>query len=198
MANQYQRDVFKDRLIAARKDAGLTQRELARRIGVSHGTISQWEAATAAPREDVVARLEKALGLPEDSFAGLLGYLPYSVQMQAVATVTEAIEHDARLDSRDRQILTAMYRELLRAHTNAVQGIDTADHHDERDDQDGPAAAVAPLAHPPVTLTVIPRPPADGAASRAGAPTSHTPAKRRTRSRTGQSPPPAARRRSTN
>jgi len=195
MANQYQRDVFKDRLIAARKDAGLTQRELARRIGVSHGTISQWEAATAAPREDVIGRLEKALGLPDDSFAGLLGYLPYSVQMQAVATVTEAIEHDARLDARDRHILTAMYRELLRAHTNAVEAINTAD---ERDDQDGPAAAVAPLAHPPVTLTVTPRPPADGATSTASATGHDTAGKRSTGTRTSQSPPPAARRRNTN
>jgi len=175
MANQYQRDVFRDKLLAARTDAGLTQRELARRIGVSHGTISQWEAATAAPREDVVARLEQALGLPADTFAGILGYIPYGVQMQAVATVAEAIDHDPRLDARDRQILTAMYRELVRAHTTALDGLPTT--HDEPQAPAGRAAAANLLSDRPVTLPAPPRPPSRHA---------------------GQSPAPAARRRSTN
>ncbi len=55
---------------AARAERGLTQEELAARIGVSQGTISFWESGTETPTIEHVILL--ALELPEiiESFDG--------------------------------------------------------------------------------------------------------------------------------
>lgn len=60
-----------DALRAARVAAGLTQHELARRVGVAGGErISRWELGTSTPRAPMVRRLAEALGLrPGDLMA---------------------------------------------------------------------------------------------------------------------------------
>lgn len=55
-------EAFKERLIAARKRAGLSQYELARRVGVTRDVIAQCEAGRSKrPRE--VEKIAKELGV---------------------------------------------------------------------------------------------------------------------------------------
>lgn len=56
-----------ERLRLARRAAGFSQRELAKRIGVSAMAISKYERGLATPRSDVLLRLARALNLRVDA-----------------------------------------------------------------------------------------------------------------------------------
>ena len=55
---------FKISLAAARKNAGLTQHQLAAALGVCDSTVSHWEAGRSLPSVIYVEPLEAALGIP--------------------------------------------------------------------------------------------------------------------------------------
>jgi len=113
-ATPEQREVFRRALDRARAQAGLSQRDLARRLGVTASAVSQWEAGQSAPRPTLVTQMEDVLGLSEGSLARLLGYLPVSAEAQAVSSVLEALEADPRLGARKRDLLATMYDKLVR------------------------------------------------------------------------------------
>lgn len=52
-----------DRLRAARKDAGLSQADLAARVGVSQPAVANWESGVHDPRRLMLAKLAEALGV---------------------------------------------------------------------------------------------------------------------------------------
>lgn len=58
-----------DRLRLARFRAGLTIRELADRVGVSHAAVSQYESERIRPTPPTLARLAIATGVPTEFFA---------------------------------------------------------------------------------------------------------------------------------
>lgn len=62
------RDVFARRLRATRMEAGLSQRELGRRIGLLEEVVSsrvaRYELGTSEPDFETVSRLAKALDVP--------------------------------------------------------------------------------------------------------------------------------------
>lgn len=49
------------RIKAARKEAGLTQKELGKKIGVTYQTIAQWENDLRNPKQETVQRISNAL-----------------------------------------------------------------------------------------------------------------------------------------
>ena len=53
---------------AARKAAGLTQKELGSRIGVTYQTVAQWENGLRHPKWETIERIAAALGVPESYF----------------------------------------------------------------------------------------------------------------------------------
>jgi transcriptional regulator with XRE-family HTH domain len=53
-----------------REAAGLTQAELASRIGEKQTTLSLWERSGRPPRSDALPRLAKALGAPVEALLG--------------------------------------------------------------------------------------------------------------------------------
>ena len=55
------REPFGTRLRSLRERAGLTQTQLARKVGVSQGNVATWERNAAVPPADMVARLAAAL-----------------------------------------------------------------------------------------------------------------------------------------
>lgn len=57
------RTLWGQRIITARRAAGLTQVQLAAAVGVPQQTISQWERGVAAPRDDRRPHLARALGI---------------------------------------------------------------------------------------------------------------------------------------
>jgi transcriptional regulator with XRE-family HTH domain len=67
------RDVFTDRLRQARAARGLTQRELAKLLDISHATVGHYEAGSREPSLHVLTNLARLLDTSPD---WLLGF-PY-------------------------------------------------------------------------------------------------------------------------
>jgi transcriptional regulator with XRE-family HTH domain len=57
---------FKDRLVALRKTRGLTQKQLAEKIGIHVIQVRRYEAGNAQPTLDVVRRMAVALAIRAD------------------------------------------------------------------------------------------------------------------------------------
>jgi ribosome-binding protein aMBF1 (putative translation factor) len=64
-----QRDAFQDQLVAARLAAGLTQSELATRIGTTQSAIARLEGGTITPTVETLSRLADAVGLRSEQRA---------------------------------------------------------------------------------------------------------------------------------
>lgn len=58
------------RLREAREEAGLSQREVARQLGIAPSTVSRWERGEARPRSDALPRLAEVLGVSVEWLAG--------------------------------------------------------------------------------------------------------------------------------
>jgi transcriptional regulator with XRE-family HTH domain len=111
-----QREVFRRALRQAREDAGLSQRALARAAGVTAGAVWQWERdnGSTVPRLDMTTRLEQVLKLEPGHLSRLLGYLPAAAEPGTATSVVAAVHADPRLEESERELLIAVYRELVR------------------------------------------------------------------------------------
>ena len=61
---------FGDKIRFARKNAGLTQRQLAGMIGATNTTVSNWEKGLSRPDADMIQKLCDALHLQPNYFYG--------------------------------------------------------------------------------------------------------------------------------
>ena len=113
MAAKPELEAFSDALKQAREDSGMSLRALAEAVA-SHTVVAQWERGEHAPRPPRVRMLEHVLQLPPGSLSRLLGYWPAETTDAPPVGVIEAARADPRLGERDRRILTAVYRELVR------------------------------------------------------------------------------------
>ena len=59
-----------ERIAAARAEAGLTQQQLADKLGVSQRVVTYWEREAAGLRADQLALLAESLGVSADFFLG--------------------------------------------------------------------------------------------------------------------------------
>ena len=114
MATDEQREAFRQALRHTREQRGLTQRALSRAIGLTNSAVWQWEQGKAIPRPEIVAKLEAALDLGPGVLSRLLGYLPATTQTGTTAGVVDAARTDPRLGEQERELLIAVYRELVR------------------------------------------------------------------------------------
>jgi transcriptional regulator with XRE-family HTH domain len=114
VVTQQQRDAFALALRRLREDAGLSQRALSRALGLTNSAVWQWEQGRAIPRPEVVAALEKELGLAAGTLSRLLGYLPAGAVEREMISVIEAVQADSKLGERERELLTTMYRQLIK------------------------------------------------------------------------------------
>ena len=97
-----------------RKRVGMTQYELAKRIGVDQSTISQWEKGIASPRMGKVEKLASVFGIPVSELLLTYDVTDYTAQ-----------------NSDERELLDA-YRsmssdgkKLLLEDMRAIRGIDS-------------------------------------------------------------------------
>ena len=63
--------MFSERLKASRKEAGLTQVELAEILKVSNGTVGMWETGKREPKFEAMVHLSKTLNKSVDYLIGL-------------------------------------------------------------------------------------------------------------------------------
>lgn len=101
---------FGDRLAAARKQRGLSQRQLAQKSGVSNRMIAYYEAQGGEPPAHVVVQLAKALQVSADELLGLQTWhkpSPKNVRLwRQLLRVQE-------LDEQDRKVVTEMIDALV-------------------------------------------------------------------------------------
>ena len=73
IADMYNEAMPKDsssHLKALRVSAGLSQRELARVLGIHHSNVGFWERTGTPPRSDLLPQIAKALGVSIDELLG--------------------------------------------------------------------------------------------------------------------------------
>ena len=99
------------RLATLRKDAGLSQAQLAAKIGVHSSNIAFWELSGTPPRGEVLPALAGELGVSVDE---LLGVTP---QKPAIAKgrLQEAFHAAAKLPRRQQQKIVEVVEALLKA-----------------------------------------------------------------------------------
>ena len=89
------------RLVELRQAAGLSQLQLAERVGTHHSNIGFWEVSGTPPRGEVLPALAKALGVSVDV---LLGVTPPKAKPQpAKGRLQKVFEAAAKLPRRQQE-----------------------------------------------------------------------------------------------
>lgn len=105
------RELFGTALREALGVRGLTQVELARRLGTSQPAVSDWILGKSSPPADTVFEIERTLEVEPGHFSRFLGYLPTEA-VSVNATFETVVMSDSLLDEPAKRGLLAMYREL--------------------------------------------------------------------------------------
>lgn len=56
-----------------RQEAQLTQAQLAQRVGIDQQTVSRWERGTSTPAKDILSRIARVFGEPDENWVGVAG-----------------------------------------------------------------------------------------------------------------------------
>lgn len=84
-----------------RQAAGLTQMQLANKVGVHHSSIAFWELSGTPPRGEVLPKLAEALGVSIDT---LLGVTPPKPKRQAAkGRLQRVFEEASKLPRRQQE-----------------------------------------------------------------------------------------------
>ena len=113
VATDEQKEAFRQILKHARQQRAWSQRRLADELGVSHSTVAYWERGEGVPAGDNLARLEHILQLEPGTLTRLLGYMPEHTMRREMSGVIEAIMTDPQLGARERELLLALYHQLI-------------------------------------------------------------------------------------
>ena len=100
---------FGDRIRDARKAAGLTQRQLSERLGVSNTSISNWEKGLSRPDADMIQKLCHILSLQPNYFYGT-----ENAPADSRKRIVSDEEIKFALFGGDGEITDAMYDEVKR------------------------------------------------------------------------------------
>lgn len=112
------REAFRHALRTAREAAGLSQRAVARVLGLTPSAVWHWEDGRAVPQPATLVRLERLLELKPNALGRLLGYGPVD-DSENVASVVDAVQADPRLGAAERKMLLTFYDWLIRPRTKS-------------------------------------------------------------------------------
>ena len=103
--------MFAQRLKEVRKQKGITQKELAKIIGVSEGAIKTWEQETADPSASALISISVALGVSVDYLVGR--DVPVDMVVETPDDIKRIVEVVNDLPEAHREALLK-YAELLK------------------------------------------------------------------------------------
>jgi transcriptional regulator with XRE-family HTH domain len=104
------------RLAELRQAAGLTQMQLADKLGVHHSNIAFWELSGTPPRGEVLPKMAHALGVSVDA---LLGVTPPKPKKQAAKGRLQLVfESASKLPRRQQQKIAEVVEALVSQHGN--------------------------------------------------------------------------------
>lgn len=117
---KHPRSGFGDRLARLREEAGLSQIQLADKLGVSQQAVAQWERRTQAVRSDTISKLAEALGL---SVAELLGEATSKRTVQApVGRARQLFEAVSKLPRRQQDKVFDIIQPFVDRHAKEQAG----------------------------------------------------------------------------
>lgn len=112
MPSPRQRTAFRAALRETVRNSGLSQREIARRCGVSNEAVSRWMRGIDVPTADNVAKLELALERGPHSLAVHLGYVDAPAATTPAEELARAIDGAEHLTDRDRRLLDVIHETM--------------------------------------------------------------------------------------
>jgi transcriptional regulator with XRE-family HTH domain len=107
-----QRGAYGRHLLTLREAAGLTQQQLADKLGVSVSNVGFWERWDKPPRGDIISKLAEALDVSADE---LLGTTPPKPKRAPKGRLHEAFAAAAKLPRRQQQKIVEVVEALLKA-----------------------------------------------------------------------------------
>lgn len=111
------RPVLGKQLAELRQAAGLTQMQLAEKVGVHHSNIAFWELSGTPPRGEVLPKMAHALGVSVDA---LLGVTPPKPKRQAAKGRLQLVfETASKLPRRQQQKIVEVVEALVAQHAKA-------------------------------------------------------------------------------
>lgn len=111
-----QRPAYGQHLTALRETAGLTQLQLAAKLGVPQSNITYWERSEKPPRGDVLAKLADALSVSADELLGLTP--PKPKRQPAKGKLQQVFEAAAKLPRRQQSKIADVVEAFVNQHTN--------------------------------------------------------------------------------
>ena len=112
------RPEFSRRLVALRQAAGLSQLQLAERVGTNASNVAFWELTGTPPRGEVLPAMARALGVSIDELLGVTP--PKPKRAVAKGQLQEAFESASKLPRRQQQKLAEFVRVFVTQHADAA------------------------------------------------------------------------------
>jgi transcriptional regulator with XRE-family HTH domain len=102
------------RIAAAREQAGISQAQLAERLGVTQPTVAYWERQAVNIRSDVLTRIARALDVSSDE---LLGTKPAkSRAVKPAGKARQAFDAVSRLPRRQQAKIVEVVEAMVEKH----------------------------------------------------------------------------------
>lgn len=105
---------FGSRLAAARRAVGLSQNDLAAKLGVPQSNISFWERWDKAPRGEVLPKLTAVLGVGADELLGITP--PKPKRSVAQGRLQKVFEQAGKLPRRQQDKIAEVVAALVAQH----------------------------------------------------------------------------------
>jgi transcriptional regulator with XRE-family HTH domain len=101
-------------LVELRQAAGLTQMQLAEKVGVHHSTIAFWELSGTPPRGEVLPQLAKALGVSIEVLLNVS--LPKTKTKPAKGRLQRVFEEASKLPRRQQEKVAEFLEAFVKQH----------------------------------------------------------------------------------
>jgi transcriptional regulator with XRE-family HTH domain len=114
------RQAFRNALVAALNDAGISQSELARRLGwdpkARRGTVARWfrDEDPSAPDLETIMMIAEVLDVPAPVLTHHLGYVPATDEHITLTSPEDAILADGDLDADAKTAILHIIRQYRR------------------------------------------------------------------------------------
>ena len=102
------------RLNDLRQAAGLTQMQLAAKVGVNHSNIAYWELSGTPPRGEVLPKLAAALGVSIDTLLGVTP--PKPTRQAAKGRLQRVFENASKLPRRQQDKVAEFVEAFVAQH----------------------------------------------------------------------------------
>ena len=91
-----------ERIKAARKKAGLTQKQLGEKMGISYQAVAQWENDLRNPKIETLRAIANALGMPVSDLTGTVNEIASRMDQQALQA-KQLLKQPAQTDFQERK-----------------------------------------------------------------------------------------------